>query len=480
MKHIGFFDLDYTLVNMNSFYEFISYYLLRKRCISWKIFLLIAYKVVDGLGLPLFSKPKRNRYALLLRGEDCNALAEMGQRFARTRMFSALNVSIRGEVDRLRQAGYRCIVVSSSIDFIVSPFARILGCEAVSSQLATDVNGKCAGSYAADVYGQKHTVVAAMLNELDAESVGACYAYSDNKEDEELLRSVGNGYAVVTSGIRKRYWQARGIRAIEIIPSPRMNLRWLLMPLMYYFRFRTDVTKAALYQVGAPLLVMIATGGQVSPLGVGALLLAICAYIALYEIGYFTNDVYATRHEENPSLRIDVVKGEAILTSFIAIRTVGVLLASLVLYYLVGPRAIVFSVLNFFTLLVFILHNKLEQRKRYYTYAFLKLSHIIVPVSIIDCDMLAVVLIAAFIYLPIPLMRYVAKLYSVNMVMFVSAYLSGVAIICSIVLWKFLNGAADLRLWGIFTGYLLLANFIAFGDRIQLVIHKLRRVESAR
>ncbi|MDB5263189.1 MAG: hypothetical protein JWQ14_2470, partial [Adhaeribacter sp.] len=87
-----------------------------------------------------------------------------------------------------------------------------------------------------------------------------------------------------------------------------MDTLKFLLPFSYFFQSRLRAMKDIIFHFYYEWLLAFAIlfyfSGYEVYTSAENFLLAYLAFISIYEIGYFGNDVYSVRHETNPRLRI--------------------------------------------------------------------------------------------------------------------------------------------------------------------------------
>ncbi len=175
-----------------------------------------------------------------------------------------------------------------------------------------------------------------------------------------------------------------------------MNFLRFLLPYSYFYASRVQKIKYFIYwlvtdwAVPAAVFVYFTGFDQLLPTA-GRFLLGYLAFISIYEIGYFGNDVYATRNEENPRLRVPNFRPSVPqIGLLIAVR----LLVFLAITWYLGVLGSLtwwgfYAVLGLF----FYLHNVLKDKQlKIMTFITLALARYLAPIFIfLTPEQLAVV-----------------------------------------------------------------------------------------
>lgn len=137
--------------------------------------------------------------------------------------------------------------------------------------------------------------------------------------------------------------------------------------------------------------------------------LGLVAFQALYEIGYIDNDVFTTRREVDPTLRLSPSEASFLRTKFsrIAAARALVFLACLAATEWLLPEGSqgalgAFGLICSVTMLAFLLHNRIRNRWNVLTYGVLATGrYVSVPLLAWGLEEPAI-LLAAFLMMPLP------------------------------------------------------------------------------
>lgn len=132
----------------------------------------------------------------------------------------------------------------------------------------------------------------------------------------------------------------------------------------------------------------------------------LCSYLivnSIYEIGYIINDVYSSRKEKSPTLRLskqELEFGEKNILRIINIRLLFIILHYSILICLNNVK----SVLYIFCLLlmsIYLVHNNINSRYRFLSNSLLVTFRFLVPFLIFPIQMNLISFISLFITLPL-------------------------------------------------------------------------------
>jgi len=382
MKNIAIFDLDYTLVYANSTYDFIFYYLQsRKRVFRLSYALIVLF--FDQIGiLSIFGIETRVVLFKMLRGENKEDILNTSKNYISKRLLQLQNDQVVRELNRLKKLDFLILIVSGSLDFIVSEVSKYYGVKySVGTKLCFK-NNLCYGTIESDSLYKKEREIERIISKKDIISDNQkVYFYSDNKSDINLLKKYrNNSRAIAYESGEVAYWKSENIKTLTITSRP--NLRGFYIPSTYYFFSRYPLKE--LFYVHIPFfLLTILYFDLLSLKDLFCLLVSWLGYISLYEIGYLQNDCKSIKFEgvlATGRANIGICKG---ITKYVHIRYFYFLLSVFLLYYFTPIHDLaMYIALNILTLFVFRLHNILKKKYRIFTYLILKPSHLIIPLSI--------------------------------------------------------------------------------------------------
>lgn len=136
----------------------------------------------------------RRRILAALAGEPRTRLAQAAANYARTVLPSRANVELHGRLNSHVAAGDEVMLVSSSIDLVVSEIAETLGVGYRASALGFE-HDRCTGELQQDLAGRKAEAIEDLLERAASISV-----YTDNPSDGDLVARADQAYIVVPRG----------------------------------------------------------------------------------------------------------------------------------------------------------------------------------------------------------------------------------------------------------------------------------------
>lgn len=392
-KKIATFDLDGTFVNANSTYDFIKFVFKQKKRIDILFYFFILELCQIGGILPLLKIDIREKFINKLKGFKKEELQELAKKFVDSHLLKCINQDILNKFNELKDQGFLTILLSSTIDVVGRIFAKRMNFDGdYESVLAFDNNDTCLGYLKKDLLGQKEII----LNEIE-KSFGAIdfknsYCFSDNFEDINLLKKIGNSFGVVNNSCEfKNRWLDLGIQIMKVAPTFSGNIKILYLPLFYYKHSRVNSVSSFFYfffnYLLLPLLILFWSQGELFLKNILLFVIAFLGYISIYEIGYLINDCISVKNEKDPNLRADSrIKSE--LKNLIISRIVFFIIALFLLFKFINIKNVIIYLLGILIVsLVFIIHNFSKKFAiRYITFPLLRLSHFLIPLLIFDIN----------------------------------------------------------------------------------------------
>ncbi|MCL6697365.1 haloacid dehalogenase-like hydrolase [Sphingomonas sp. NSE70-1] len=152
----------------------------------------------------------RQRIIAALDGEPRSRLTDAAFQYVRDILPASANQPIHDRLKAHQEAGDRVILMSSSIDLVVSQIAAVLDTEYRASVLEFD-DDLCTGRLAADLTGRK----ADQLRGLAGPGIET-WVYTDNRSDKNLVASVGRATIVLPRGRRQDRWAGDNCEYISL------------------------------------------------------------------------------------------------------------------------------------------------------------------------------------------------------------------------------------------------------------------------
>lgn len=153
----------------------------------------LLYLALDRVDRSLFNRVFYKSY----RGRPAAGKHEMAalvhEKYLQPRAFAGALEHIR----QLKREGFRIVLVTGSLDFLVAPLAREVGADAVYAARLVEKDGRFTGELASMAVSnaEKGALVAAYAAEHRV-SLADCHAYGDSIADLAMLEAVGYPHAV--------------------------------------------------------------------------------------------------------------------------------------------------------------------------------------------------------------------------------------------------------------------------------------------
>lgn len=216
---IAFYDFDGTLVSSNIVVRY-AYYARRhpaRAQAGWRYFRLLA-KVPWLIGLDLYSRRRFNQvFFREYAGLKKEWLSELAERLFEEAIVPTLHPGTKRLLREDRAAGFRPVLVSGELDFVLAPVIGYLGFDAAITNSLLFEDGVATGEVAAPLIAEKEKVAAMkrLCCEQGAE-LAAAKAYSDSFSDLPMLEAVGHPAAVNPDRRLRRVAFRRGWPVLDL------------------------------------------------------------------------------------------------------------------------------------------------------------------------------------------------------------------------------------------------------------------------
>lgn len=379
MKKIAVFDLDDTIVSINTTFRFIDFYLRRTSRLRYIIF-IIARELS-------FVIDYRKIAIKLLRGSSKDELESAANGFYSSSQ-KYINIELLEVIERVKGEGCKLILVSGTLDCIAETFAENLGFDYWRSSVLSYQDGKCLGTLSSDMLDHKQELVNIdpVFENVD---FSKSYCLSDNKTDLKLLSLFGNSLAIVhdSSWDRKTeedYWHKNGVKTMRISSLSEFRMSLAFIPLSYAVytkRVPPSAKNVAIWTYFIPQLVnLLLLGVGISLWSLVVFLLALMASLSIYEIGYAMNDCLAFT-EKSPTLRT-TQKFCKDLNMFVAAKLATFIFITVALFFMSADVPL-FILVNLSMFLVFSIHNFLPEasKAKIITFPILRILKLVAPLA---------------------------------------------------------------------------------------------------
>lgn len=184
MKVIAAFDFDGTITTKDTLFDFIGFYVGRRRLIAGLIILcpmLICYKI----GLIKNNVAKQKLFSFFFKNESIDRFNKKGVEYSR----SIELITKKETIDKIRwhqSEGHQIIIVSASVKNWIEPWAQQMNIDHVLSTEVSITENLIAGTFSTEnCYGQEK--VNRLLAQYPDRNSYILYAYGDSRGDKELL-----------------------------------------------------------------------------------------------------------------------------------------------------------------------------------------------------------------------------------------------------------------------------------------------------
>jgi HAD superfamily hydrolase (TIGR01490 family) len=216
---LAFFDLDGTLVSSNVVTQY-AYYarnLPSRARVAWKYGkLLLSIPILIGLDLysrRLFNEVFYREYRGMERDWLCELAEGLFEKVIRPAIYPGAQALVAGD----REAGFRTVLVTGSLDFALSPVVRHFGFDELISNSLVFQNGVATGALARPIIAEREKVEAMvrLSRRYNVETANS-KAYSDSISDLPMLEAVGLPSAVNPDRRLKRVALERGWPILDL------------------------------------------------------------------------------------------------------------------------------------------------------------------------------------------------------------------------------------------------------------------------
>lgn len=196
---IAFFDVDETIINCKSMFDFQEFYYVKKYGYTGKIIAKLYWKIVQLLAYIKVYRTKINTfYYWLYKGKRYQDIKDIGVQWYKER--KCINAFFRKEslqlIDNLRTRGYSIVFVSGSFRPCLEPIGEELNAVHILCAELEVKNDIVTGHLTQKAIGKyKQELVSSYLSERNISPMD-CYAVGDHISDFDMLNLVGNPIVV--------------------------------------------------------------------------------------------------------------------------------------------------------------------------------------------------------------------------------------------------------------------------------------------
>ena len=199
VNKVAFFDVDETLINCKSMFDFQEYFLQKKYGRLGKLLFTLSWKVIQTLALMKVERVKINAfYYWLYKNQPYQSVLDIGESWYKHRKIQ--NEFFKDEslalMRNLRGDGFKIVFVSGSFQACLEPMRRDLDADEVLCAELEILYGKITGRLSQRAIGEyKAELVREYLikNQVNSNN---CYAVGDHISDLDMLSMVGNPIVV--------------------------------------------------------------------------------------------------------------------------------------------------------------------------------------------------------------------------------------------------------------------------------------------
>ena len=223
--YYAFFDVDETLINTKSMFDFMKYFF-SKECNRFSLqlgtykYFYYRYKLkfLSKIG---FSRLLINKlYYLAYKNRNIKITKNLGEMWFQEKMHTKgfFNHKIINELEEHKRNGAGIVLVSGSFDACLSPLKKYLKADYCLCVNLETSNGKYTGKVIQpQTIGEgKAKAIKSFLTEQKFTNLQGCYAYGDHLSDIPMMKLVGNPIAVVNNESLKNYAIKHGWRTISL------------------------------------------------------------------------------------------------------------------------------------------------------------------------------------------------------------------------------------------------------------------------
>ena len=196
IRTAGFFDLDHTITDRDSFRFFLEIYYLNQ-FVNWPyiplLFLSIVMRKLRFISLQTF----KERALVSLVGLNSTSIQKIGKSFTEKHLAYIIRKKALERINWHRKLGHCTFIITSCPDVYLLPLVEYLKFDGYyCSKLAYQDNkftGKIAGR---DCFGNEKSTKVQIVAEKNGIDLSQSYAYTDHESDLPILEIVGNPVAV--------------------------------------------------------------------------------------------------------------------------------------------------------------------------------------------------------------------------------------------------------------------------------------------
>lgn len=190
-QRIAFFDFDGTITSKDTLLEFIKFYKGKTRFYLGFILyspFIIAYK----LGIIPNNVAKQKVIQHFFKGEPVGTFFNYCNAFSDTVLPALIRPKALVEINKLKAANARIVIVSASAENWITRWATSYGLQLIGTRLATDgkvITGAFDGN---NCYGDEK--VCRIKEQIDLSAYDEVYSYGDSSGDKAMLKLANHAF----------------------------------------------------------------------------------------------------------------------------------------------------------------------------------------------------------------------------------------------------------------------------------------------
>lgn len=195
-ERVAFFDIDRTLISINSATLWVKHEWRGGRLSTWNA-LYGGWKVLEyNLGIDRGMDEVYRQAVRLVAGQEESELGARSRTWFRTQVAPFVRPGALDAIERHREAGHRLVIATSSSPYAAAAAAELWGFEHAISTVFEVRDGVLTGDIEAFAYGDHKADRVAEWAEAEGVDLEECTFYTDSVTDLKLLEAVGTPVAV--------------------------------------------------------------------------------------------------------------------------------------------------------------------------------------------------------------------------------------------------------------------------------------------
>ena len=195
MKKLAVFDIDNTVISVDSLIGFVKAVIKYRRPLSWILFLPLCFTALLKACHIISIETMKNCWLVLLRGMSEADLEEFCRQYITDMIFRTVKPGVTEEIMRLRDDGYTIVLATASFECYAQYIAQLLGADIfVGTRLTFDgkryrvlgKNCKC---------GEKIVRILEHINKEEID-IANSLSFSDSRSDLPFLDITGTFHLV--------------------------------------------------------------------------------------------------------------------------------------------------------------------------------------------------------------------------------------------------------------------------------------------